>query len=160
MQETWVQPWVRNIPWRRKWQPPVFCLENHMDRGICELHKPRGCKAVRTGYHPSYVSERFVICLSNNHLLRFCKQLEWSSPGLSDGMGLRRNFLRIRLTHPTSNTLIPAISLEMSCTENRQHWPLPLSCFCFFFFSGLTGMWNLIPNQDQTHMPCIESAET
>ena len=27
-------PWVRKIPWRRKWQPtPVSCLENPMDRG-------------------------------------------------------------------------------------------------------------------------------
>ena len=25
-------PWVRKMPWRRKWQPtPVFCLENPMD---------------------------------------------------------------------------------------------------------------------------------
>ena len=25
MQETWFYPWVRKIPWRRKWQPtPVF----------------------------------------------------------------------------------------------------------------------------------------
>ena len=25
MQETWFDPWVRKIPWRRKWQPtPVF----------------------------------------------------------------------------------------------------------------------------------------
>ena len=27
-------PWVRKIPWRRKWQPPpVFFLKNRMDRG-------------------------------------------------------------------------------------------------------------------------------
>ena len=27
-------PWVRKIPWRRKWQPtPVFLPENSMDRG-------------------------------------------------------------------------------------------------------------------------------
>ena len=27
-------PWVRNIPWRRKWQPtPVFLLGNPVDRG-------------------------------------------------------------------------------------------------------------------------------
>ena len=27
-------PWVRKIPWKRKWQPtPVFCLGNPMDRG-------------------------------------------------------------------------------------------------------------------------------
>ena len=28
-------PWVRKIPWRRKWQNPLqyMCLENPMDRG-------------------------------------------------------------------------------------------------------------------------------
>ena len=27
-------PWVRKIPWRRKWQPaPVFCRGNPLDRG-------------------------------------------------------------------------------------------------------------------------------
>ena len=27
-------PWIRKIPWRRKWQStPVFCLRNPMDRG-------------------------------------------------------------------------------------------------------------------------------
>jgi len=27
-------PWLKKIPWRRKWQPtPVFFLENSMDRG-------------------------------------------------------------------------------------------------------------------------------
>ena len=27
-------PWVRKIPWRRKWQPtPVFLLGNPQDRG-------------------------------------------------------------------------------------------------------------------------------
>ena len=34
MQEQGHDPWVRKIPWRRKWQPtPVSCLENSMDRG-------------------------------------------------------------------------------------------------------------------------------
>ena len=28
-------PWVRKIPWRRKWQNTQYsCLENSMDRGI------------------------------------------------------------------------------------------------------------------------------
>ena len=32
MWETRFDPWVRKIPWRRKWQPtPVFCLENSID---------------------------------------------------------------------------------------------------------------------------------
>ena len=29
-----LNPWVRKIPWRRKWQPtPIFLLESSMDRG-------------------------------------------------------------------------------------------------------------------------------
>ena len=32
MRETQFDPWVRKIPWRRKWQPtPVFYLENSID---------------------------------------------------------------------------------------------------------------------------------
>ena len=34
MQETQVQPWIRKIPWRRKWQPiPVFLPGEFMGRG-------------------------------------------------------------------------------------------------------------------------------
>jgi len=33
-QETWFNPWVGMIPWRKKWQPtPDSHLENPMDRG-------------------------------------------------------------------------------------------------------------------------------
>ena len=33
-QETWFHPWVRKIPWSRKWQPTrISCLESPMDRG-------------------------------------------------------------------------------------------------------------------------------
>ena len=27
-----VDPWVGTIPWRRKWQPAISCLENPTDR--------------------------------------------------------------------------------------------------------------------------------
>ena len=31
-------PWVRKVPWRRKWQPtPGFLLENPMDRGAWQV---------------------------------------------------------------------------------------------------------------------------
>ena len=37
MQELWIcglDPWVRRIPWRRKWQPtPVILPRKSMDRG-------------------------------------------------------------------------------------------------------------------------------
>ena len=35
MQETWFDPWVGKIPWRREWLPlQCFYLENSMDRGL------------------------------------------------------------------------------------------------------------------------------
>ena len=38
-------PWVGNVPWRRKWQPtPVFLPgESHGQRSL-ENHSPKGCK--------------------------------------------------------------------------------------------------------------------
>ena len=45
MQETWVDPWVAKVPWRRKWQPtPVFLPgESHGRRSLVG-YSPRGCK--------------------------------------------------------------------------------------------------------------------
>ena len=32
--QTWVHPWVRQTPWRKKWQLLQYsCLENSVDRG-------------------------------------------------------------------------------------------------------------------------------
>ena len=45
MQETQFDPWVGNIPWRRKWQPtPVFSPgESHGRRSLAGC-SPRGCR--------------------------------------------------------------------------------------------------------------------
>ena len=50
MQETQVDPWVRKIPWRRKWQPtPVFLPgESHGQRSLVG-YSSRGHKKV--GYN-------------------------------------------------------------------------------------------------------------
>ena len=45
-QEMWFRPWVRKIPWRRKWQPhPVFSLpgKSHRQRSL-EGYSLWGCK--------------------------------------------------------------------------------------------------------------------
>ena len=36
IQETWLKSWIRNIPWRRRWQPtPVFLPEKfHAQRNL------------------------------------------------------------------------------------------------------------------------------
>ena len=43
MWETWVRPWVKKIPWRRKWQPtPVFLPgQSHGQRSLVG-YSPRG----------------------------------------------------------------------------------------------------------------------
>ena len=45
MQETGFDPWVRKIPWRRKWQPiPIFLLgESHGQRSLAG-YSPWGLK--------------------------------------------------------------------------------------------------------------------
>ena len=55
MWETWVQSWVRKIPWRKKWQPlpgnsnplQCSCLENLMDRGAWWAIHSMGFQRVR-----------------------------------------------------------------------------------------------------------------
>ena len=104
-----------------------------------ELHSPRGCKKsdmTEQLTHSSYVSERFAICLSNNHLLLdLCKQLEMRNVlACLITRGTQKELSKDK-THPSNfKHTNPAISLEMSCTENRPALTaLPLSC-CFFFF--------------------------
>ena len=45
MQKTWFDPWVRKIPWTRKWQPTPVCLpgDSHGQRSL-EGYSPWGCK--------------------------------------------------------------------------------------------------------------------
>jgi len=45
MQETRFDPWVRKIPWRRKWQPtPVFLPEEFYGQRSLVGYSPWGCK--------------------------------------------------------------------------------------------------------------------
>ena len=45
-------PWVRNIVWRRKWQPTVVFLpgESHGQRSLAG-YSPRGCKELDRGFN-------------------------------------------------------------------------------------------------------------
>ena len=57
LQETWFQsdPWVRKIPWRRKWQPtPVFLPKMSWGERSLVGYSPWGCKRVR---HDDYRAE-------------------------------------------------------------------------------------------------------
>ena len=52
MQETEVDPWVRKIPWRRKWQltPKFFLRESHGQRSLMG-YSPWGRKELDTSEH-------------------------------------------------------------------------------------------------------------
>ena len=141
------------------------CLENPMDRGIWWATQSTGLQKVgHDRAHSSYVSERFAICLSNNHLLLdLCKQLGMRSVlACLITRGTQKELSKDKTHTSNFKHTNPAISLEMSCTENRPALTtLPLSCLFFFFFSASLACGNLSsPIRDQTHMPCIESAET
>ena len=42
-------PWVRKIPWRRKWQPtPVFLLGESLGQRSLVGYSPQGCKELDT----------------------------------------------------------------------------------------------------------------
>ena len=51
MQDTWFNPWVRKIPWRRKWQPtPVFLPGEFHGRGTWRA-TVHGLGAKRLGHN-------------------------------------------------------------------------------------------------------------
>ena len=49
MQETWVDPWVRKIPWRREQLPtPVFLPEKSHGQRSLAGYSPWGCRKLDT----------------------------------------------------------------------------------------------------------------
>ena len=61
MRETWVQPWVGKIPWRRKWQPTLVFLpgEYHGLRSLVG-YSPRGRKESDTTERLQFTSLHFI----------------------------------------------------------------------------------------------------
>ena len=69
-------PWVRKIPWRRKWQPtPVFLFgESHEQRSLAS-YIPCGCKESDRTQHITeayYLWTSFKIMSKNFFLILFC----------------------------------------------------------------------------------------
>ena len=49
-------PWVRKIPWQRKWQPtPVFLPEKSHEQRSLAGYSPWGCKRLATTEHITVV---------------------------------------------------------------------------------------------------------
>ena len=77
-----IHPWVRKIPWRRKWQPtPVFLPGKFLGQRSLAGYHPRGCRRVRydwvhTHTHKHTHTHTQVDKLSKNfcNLTRLSKQ--------------------------------------------------------------------------------------
>ena len=68
-------PWVRKIPWRRKWQPtPVFLIGESRGQGNLAGYSPWGCKeSARTEQLTltfRIYSSDFIIFLSIGHFIQ------------------------------------------------------------------------------------------
>ena len=75
-------PWVRKIPWSRKWQPaPVFLPEKfHGQRGLAG-YSPWGCKESDTTEHRrTFLKHIQHIQTKHNNLksIRWCLQAWWA----------------------------------------------------------------------------------
>ena len=65
MQETWVDPWVRKMPWRRKWQStPVFLPRKSCGQRSLEGYSPWGHKELdmteQLGTHTVWIYEKTI----------------------------------------------------------------------------------------------------
>ena len=78
MLETWFDPWVRKIPWRRKCQPtPVFLPRDFHDQRSLASYSPWGCKELdRTeGLSTHTLNSRDILiinlhmCYTKNNLI-------------------------------------------------------------------------------------------
>ena len=83
-----IDPWVRKIPWKRKWQPtPVFLRgEYHGQRSLVG-YSSRGCKDLDTIEHvhaciQAHTQWFFIICLICTNKWNYKKY--WGFPGSSD----------------------------------------------------------------------------
>ena len=78
-------PWVRRIPWRRKWQPtPVFTPgESHGQRSLV-AYSPGCCKELDTAEHMCTQRLNIIVCLTLEH--NVCAQSLQSCQTLGDTM--------------------------------------------------------------------------
>ena len=75
-------PWVRKIPWRRRWQPLQYsCLENPMDRGAWQAVQSIGLQRVRHNCMIEHTPRRSQLLLDS---LRSTAGSGWS-PGFKEG---------------------------------------------------------------------------
>ena len=77
-------PWVKEIPWRRKWQPtPVFLLgKSHWQRSLVG-YRSRGCKESGTTEvteHLTPSTSLYTRCLLSRNTLRFNARQHRNSP--------------------------------------------------------------------------------
>ena len=85
-----IDPWVRKIPWKRKWQPtPVFLHGEYHGQKSLVGYSSWGCKELDTIEHAhacihtrAHTQWFFIICLISTNKRNYKKY--WGFPGSSD----------------------------------------------------------------------------
>ena len=105
MWETWFNPWVGKISWRRKWQPtPVFLPEKSHGRRILVGYSPWGRKESDMTEQPSLLTfiitqedhDHFLILLKIIIIIIISISIQATLPRNSRVMCVRFSFLQIK----------------------------------------------------------------
>ena len=115
-QETWVNPWVRKIPWWKKWQPdPVFLPEKPYGQRSLAGYSSKGCKERDTIKHAG----RSLKQLSTHAALDHLNSLGVVSLSLNwDNNGHVFSKMWSNWTSPTGRTI-------NSYNHFIEHWQYP-----------------------------------
>ena len=155
-------PWVKKNPWRREWLPsPVFCLENHMDRGAWQATVP--------GFAESDITEQALRIIPVRMMVREESPREGS-------VEKQKGHHLAQKAESTSSLGFPHIQGRISCQTISLPWPdsycfssifqilnwlllrLPLPFFRAVYCLCLEGCWRGGAGGLGWHILCLEPA--
>ena len=128
MQEPWVDPWVRKVPWKKAWQPTlVFLLrKSHGHRSLAG-YSPWGWK----GSNMTESTEH-IRTTRKKYIYRYTNKVNESCSVVSDSLWLHG--LYSPWNSPGQNTDVGNLSLLQGIFLNQE--PNGVSCLAGRFFTN------------------------
>ena len=115
-------PWVRKIPWRRKWQPnPVFLPGKSHGQWSLAGHRPWGLKETDTTELFKILFDCVILCIASQRQL---SSTRWSTNG-----GEKKKTILGRISQTLEGYPLRQIYFHCSTSEHTNPPPLViLSC--------------------------------
>ena len=132
-------PWVKKIPWRRKWQPtPVFCLGNPMGRGACWATVHGGHKRVR--HNLKIKQQKHDKCRSSPNWLQHEREAKsHQKAGVTIMLGAKGvATLLFQGLHDLKECSLQCWGLVMAKLSSKPDWVQSRKEHYFFFFKMAT----------------------